>query len=247
VRLKIFMREKRSSRRISHLCEVFCEGEGVTRHSSRITDLSRTGAFIDSMTQFSVGSVLQIKFRAGAALFEARAEVRYVMPQVGMGVQFVDLTPEQDDVLDCLVEGRPVPVLDVQREAESDAGPRAQSDRLHGQNILSGNFAVLSLFDIIQMIENTRLTGALRITLPSESGEIQFNDGHIVGAKSGKALGLSALNKFLGVTEGEFEFKKSATGYKRYIFGTSNTALILDLLRTKDEENAETSADPQVH
>ena len=228
-------KEKRNSKRVTFLCEVSCTGEGGNRLNTRITDLSRTGAFIDSMTQFNVGSILTLWFQVGSATVQIKGEVRYVMPQVGMGVQFLDLTPNQMEAIESLVEGRPLaPEIAMTQHTEQTVDRQPAAERIpHGQNVLSGNFAVLSLFDIIQMIENTRLTGALRITLPSESGEIYFNDGHIVGAKAGTASGLDALNRFLGATEGTFEFKKSSVEYEQHIFGTSNTALILDLLRTR--------------
>jgi hypothetical protein len=102
--------------------------------------------------------------------------------------------------------------------------------------ILSGNLADLNLFDVIQIVENSRLTGALQIKATAAEGEIHFNEGQIVGAKAGLENGMKALSPLLGAVDGTFEFEKSAAEYERTIQATSNTALILDMLRAKDEE-----------
>ena len=40
----------------------------------------------------------------------------------------------------------------------------------------------------------------------------------------------------LGASDGSFEFGKTAREFDRTIHATSNTALLLDMLRAKDEE-----------
>src|SRR5262249_55790274 len=52
------------------------------------------------------------------------------------------------------------------------------------QKILSGSLADVNLFDIIQIIENSRLTGMLQVTSSAVCGEIHFDEGLVVGAKS---------------------------------------------------------------
>jgi hypothetical protein len=226
--------DRRESKRITYICEVECEAAGANRLTTRINDVSMTGMFIDSMSSFAVGTVVKLKFRVMDRLIETMGEVRYSMPQVGMGVRFISLNSEQVALLESLIEGKPlvlpepvaVPKEAIAREAASDS------------NVFSGNFAVVSLFDVIQMIENSHLTGALEVTLSEASGEIYFNSGQIVDAKSGSDSSLDALNKFLGATEGKFQFMKSDESYEPTIQSTSNMALLLDLLRAKDEEEA---------
>ena len=216
-------KERRNAKRISYLCEVEWEGNG-RRVNTRVNDLSRTGAFIDSMTCFAVGSTLKIKFRIRDVDIETIAEVRYAMPQVGMGVRFLNLTPEHIAALESLIEGKPMNTQPQQIEP--------------GQPVLSGNFSVVSLFDVIQMIENSRLTGTLSVVVPRATGEVNFNDGQIVSAKSGLDEDLDAINRFLGVTEGTFEFRKVDGLFSRTINSASNASLLLNLLRGRDEEAA---------
>ena len=105
------------------------------------------------------------------------------------------------------------------------------------QKILSGNLSDVNLFDIIQIIENSRLTGILLITAPSIAGEIHLSEGLIVGATARDEAGIEALQKLLDSVDGSFEFEKSSREFERTIQANSNTALILDMLRAKDEEN----------
>ena len=55
---------------------------------------------------------------------------------------------------------------------------------------------------------------------------------------SGKTTILRAIAGFLDVTEGSFEFKRSAGAYPVIIEASSNMSLMLDLLRVRDEEAA---------
>ena len=226
--------DRRVSKRITYICEVECETDGAHRITTRINDISMTGLFIDSMTSFAVGRVLKMKFRVKDRLIETLGEVRYSMPQVGMGVRFINLNAEQTALLESLIEGKPLVLPEPMAAPQEAIKDTVSSD----SNVFSGNFAVVSLFDVIQMIENSHLTGELEVTLPTASGEIYFNSGLIVDAKSGTDASIEALNKFLGATEGKFQFAKSEETYEPTIQSTSNMALLLDLLRAKDEEEA---------
>src|ERR1044071_6364126 len=196
-------KDRREAKRISYICEVECEGAGINRLNTRINDLSLTGAFIDSIVSFSPGTELKLRFRIKDVLVETIAEVRYSMPQMGMGVRFLDLRPDHCAALESLIEGKPyVPPL-AAPEVDSVSSEADSSD------LLLGNFSVVSMFDVIQMIENNRLSGALGVSSPAAVGEIQFNDGQIVGARSGVKGATAALKDFLDVTEGSFAFKRS--------------------------------------
>ncbi len=107
-----------------------------------------------------------------------------------------------------------------------------------GRKILSGQLEEISLFDIIQILENSRLTGVLRIVSSAANGEIYMSNGLIANARTPSEAGLEAMSKFTGVLDGTFEFEKSSAEYERVIQASSNTALILDLLRARDEEEA---------
>jgi hypothetical protein len=228
-------KDRRDAKRITYICEVECDGSGVSRLATRINDLSMTGAFIDTMTNFSPGTVLELRFHVKDVRIETTAEVRYCMQGMGMGVRFLDLKPEHAAALESLIEGRPF----VPPVASGASSSNAKAERSQPKvDLLLGNFAVVSMFDVIQIIENNRLQGALTVASRAANGEIHFNDGQIVGARSGFKKGSDALKDFLDVTEGSFEFKRSAGAYPVIIEASSNMSLMLDLLKLRDEEAA---------
>jgi hypothetical protein len=102
---------------------------------------------------------------------------------------------------------------------------------------LAGDLSIISIFDAVQVIENTRLTGALLITSAARTGRILFNEGRIVGAESGDATAEEAFRQIVEVTNGSFDFERSTQAFPVTIHAASNTNLILDSLRQLDEEN----------
>ena len=71
--------------------------EGFGRHVEvRAPDLSTQGMFINTPQVFPEGTVLKIRFRLGHSgkMIQTRAEVRYCLPSVGVGVEFIDLPEE---------------------------------------------------------------------------------------------------------------------------------------------------------
>ena len=62
----------------------------------RVPDISTRGMFINTPHQFPQGAVLNVKFILTRSNTEiaARAEVRYNLPGVGVGIEFIDIAPE---------------------------------------------------------------------------------------------------------------------------------------------------------
>lgn len=101
----------------------------------------------------------------------------------------------------------------------------------------AGDLSLISVFDAIQAIENSRLTGTLMLSNSAQTGKVLFNDGQIVGAESGKLVAHEAFRQIVEVTGGAFEFHNSAQTFPVTIETPSNTNLILDSLRQVDEES----------
>ncbi len=103
---------------------------------------------------------------------------------------------------------------------------------------LSGNLTDFSIFDIVQILENNRLTGTLSIRKDETTGKIYFNEGLIVNASLGETAGLEAFRQLMQEASGGFfVFEKSQVGFAPVIQASNNTSLILDLLREYDEEH----------
>jgi len=102
---------------------------------------------------------------------------------------------------------------------------------------LAGDLSAITIFDAIQAIENSRLTGALHIDASSQTGRVLFNDGQIVGAESGGLTAEEGFRQLVEATGGTFDFQKTLVPFPVTINAASNTNLILDSLRLADEEN----------
>jgi hypothetical protein len=64
--------------------------------SIRVPDVSPQGMFISTPRYFPEGAVLKVRFRLTRTDYEvfARGEVRYCLPGVGIGLEFIDISPE---------------------------------------------------------------------------------------------------------------------------------------------------------
>jgi hypothetical protein len=100
----------------------------------------------------------------------------------------------------------------------------------------AGDLSTVSIFDAVQVVENSRLTGALALTAPGRKARVLFNEGRIVGAEAGTATGTDAFRVAVEMTAGEFDFEKSGEDFPVTIEAASNTNLMLDTLRQLDEE-----------
>ncbi len=62
----------------------------------RVPDLSTKGIFINTGRTFPEGTVIKVRFRLTHSGYEVkvRGEVRYSLQGVGIGVKFIDLSPE---------------------------------------------------------------------------------------------------------------------------------------------------------
>ncbi|MFL6285506.1 MAG: DUF4388 domain-containing protein [Pyrinomonadaceae bacterium] len=100
----------------------------------------------------------------------------------------------------------------------------------------AGDLSTVTIFDAVQVLENSKLTGALSIESAERKGVVLFNDGRIVDAECGDAKGTLAFRLLVEVTGGAFDFEKAANEFPVRIQALSNTNLILDTLRQMDEE-----------
>ena len=123
----------------------------------------------------------------------------------------------------------------VAKTAATPAAPAAR--RTRPAVAFAGDLSLISVFDAVQAIENSRLTGALTLSNDTQSGRVFFNDGLIVGADSGEKTAHAAFREIVEITTGSFDFQRSNEGYPVTIEAPSNTNLILDSLREVDEKN----------
>jgi tetratricopeptide (TPR) repeat protein len=123
-------------------------------------------------------------------------------------------------------------------ELQNAQRAKEQAPRDRPSVTFAGDLMTISIFDAIQAIENSRLTGILMLANDAQSGRVFFNDGQIVAAESGDQTAHQAFRQIVEITAGTFDFQKSAETFPVTIEAASNTNLILDSLRQVDEANA---------
>jgi PilZ domain len=91
-----FYSTPRGSKRVHTVSGIVVNYEGQSELTFvRSPDVSARGMFVNTGRSFPEGAVLNVRFRlalSGAAV-RARGEVRYSLPGVGIGLEFIDLDP----------------------------------------------------------------------------------------------------------------------------------------------------------
>ncbi len=125
----------------------------------------------------------------------------------------------------------------IRRARRPDLKPDASHAPPSPRSItLAGDLTAVSIFDVVQVIENSHLTGALTVTSGEHQPRVFFNEGHIVGAEANEGNGLDAFRRVVEITDGMFDFERAAQAFPVTINIASNTNLMLDTLRQLDEE-----------
>lgn len=87
----------RTAKRFSSLRDLSVTYEGHSEDIvTRPPDISTRGMFINTTRVFPEGAVLNVRFRLALSGHEvhSRAEVRYCLAGVGVGVEFIDISRE---------------------------------------------------------------------------------------------------------------------------------------------------------
>ena len=121
-------------------------------------------------------------------------------------------------------------------QAVSPSSPVAFTAETPRSGLLSGQIGSISIFDIIQIIENGRLTGGLYLAEGLLAGRVFFNDGNIVGAETPGEKGEKAFSQLLQITQGVFDFTLALEPFPVTIEALTNTNLLLETLRRIDEK-----------
>lgn len=103
----------------------------------------------------------------------------------------------------------------------------------------AGNLAFVSVFDAVQVIESSKMTGLLLIKSDMHLGSVAFNEGKIVDAECNGNNGHAAFRDIIEINSGTFEFSLSQNEFPVVIVVSSNTNFLLDVLTELDNERAE--------
>jgi hypothetical protein len=95
--------DRRNNKRIMFIKDVEVLGLGFRRSS----DLSTGGIYIETVSTFPVGSLLDLRFKLQETddrVIQVQAKVLYEHVGMGIGLGFVNLSPEDQERIKTLVE-----------------------------------------------------------------------------------------------------------------------------------------------
>jgi hypothetical protein len=123
--------ERRS--RLRHDFVVNAEAEELAtaiRLPARVSDLSVSGCYLDTLNPFSSGARIWIHFKKGNETLQLLGVVVYSHKDMGMGAEFTDVTPGAQEIihkwLTQMDSGRP---FQASANSEQDQVPGASGDR----------------------------------------------------------------------------------------------------------------------
>jgi hypothetical protein len=134
------------------------------------------------------------------------------------------------------------PGLDaIRRARRPDFAPSREKapQKIRTDVTFAGNLAYVSIFDAVQVIENSKMTGLLVIKSDLHLASVSFNEGKIVDAEANSLNGVKAFREIIEINSGTFEFSTSETEFVVVISISSNTNFLLDVLTELDNERAE--------
>ena len=102
--------ESRMVPRFSNLRDLNVTYEGHSEDiATRPPDISPRGMFINTVRNFPVGAVLQIRFTLAHSGVEinTRAEVRYCLQGVGIGVEFLEISAQAVKAIEAEITSNP--------------------------------------------------------------------------------------------------------------------------------------------
>ena len=105
-RCSLASKERRHHDRLAFTASVVAiEPVSGTRIDARTTDVCPGGCYVDSMSPFPAGTVLQLRLTKDGKSFQSHARVVSSDAGVGMGVSFSSPAPDQGELLDSWLAG----------------------------------------------------------------------------------------------------------------------------------------------
>lgn len=125
------------------------------------------------------------------------------------------------------------------RRPEFDQNKERTPVKVRTDCAFAGDLSLVGIFDAIQVIENSKMTGILLIKSEVNLANVSFNNGKIVDAEADGFRGEFAFRVIVEIASGGFEFSLSPEEFPIVINVSSNTNFLLDVLTQLDTEKAE--------
>lgn len=98
---EVVAQEKRRNPRFKCEGSMELKTEGSTIHTwATFTDVSTSGCYVEIMTTFPVGTIMDLRLGMHGIMVQTRAVVRVTYPFLGMGIEFTEVSPNDRELLD---------------------------------------------------------------------------------------------------------------------------------------------------
>jgi len=96
-------RPERKQTRVQYVVEIVLDSS-AGRRSSRISDLSMGGCYVESISTYRVGEELAFELKSNGKTLRFTGEVAYVLEGFGFGLKFTNLGSDHLDFLKAAVQ-----------------------------------------------------------------------------------------------------------------------------------------------
>ncbi|HWY44149.1 MAG TPA: PilZ domain-containing protein [Candidatus Sulfotelmatobacter sp.] len=76
------------------------EEKSNTLLRTRVSEISKTGCYLDMMNPLPNGTPIQLSIAAGGELFQAKAKIVYAVEHLGAGVHFEEIDSVSEPILE---------------------------------------------------------------------------------------------------------------------------------------------------
>ena len=183
------------------------------------------------------------------SILRADVKTRHI-PVIGIGdrgqqSQLQALRAGHDDFLDRRLSAEEIAAHLLSILTSHQEGFRPTQMLCRSETALDGRLSLVDLPGMIQVLAQSRQTGALHVNAPATDGVIFFDAGEVIHAESGQYAGDEAIAHLIksccGLTDGVYKFIPGDAVTLRTVQGNLN-ALILDALRQLDERDSDLTA-----
>lgn len=123
-------------------------------------DLSIGGLYVHTGRQFTEGEIVSIALPLNARYLNMRARIQHVQKSVGMGLQFVGMTSEQESVLQDFIDSTEEAFAPPQRKTILLVDDQDSSRRMNKSRLILDGFSVVETHDgaeAVGMLERERV------------------------------------------------------------------------------------------
>lgn len=144
------MKEQREKKRV--LIQESVLINGIIRANA--LDISEEGMYINTQAEFVSGAVLELSFRLKDKDLRLKALVQHIQPGIGMGVRFLNLSPETYSVIRSFVEEAAEVAMKPRERVILLVDDSTQSRAIYRNKLTLDGFTVIEASDGIEALKS---------------------------------------------------------------------------------------------